>query len=916
MTPRSPSAVALLLAIVFSWFLVSGFWSQIETARTAEPVEVTVWYRAPATVTHAAVTYFDRKGFEIVAQTTSGQERGLSGTWEIRRGWVRNLRLYLPADQLDSIEKVDVRLGKAAFSFDRVRLLDAWHQESPRPSDELAKYGRIIFEAPESVRSADSRLPGAQKIQNWPGDGVFLAHMMIVAAVATAAALVLVVLGRIAGRLGPHPGIVMSGLGWRRRDEDGRSEASPARRNGPWFAFGLVVLAVAVALLELRDPYYFTEDDNFAQFLPVIIHGCSVLADGAFPTYNPYQLLGAPTASAGVYALSYPGTWLSCAIAGAVLDDPGATIEVFALLHLMPGFAAAFWAGRILGVRPSLACAAALSFALCGFFLIAGRSWYYMLPIATWTPLLVVALEKLRRGEVGVRWTLLTGLVIGVFFHAGNVQMWSYTVVFLALALCLLWYAGEIGFEKVLWSAAALLVGVAIAAPLLVPQWEFASGLERSGGHGGGVAGGLLAMVLPYPLVEAGHPNESGNIDVQYMGHFYYAGTVIIGAGFAAILALLAIALANEMPRQTVARNLWLICGGVALVLALGNRMPLWGLMSHVPPFTKFNEPFKFLVFTILFLSLGGALFLDNLLRRSERLAHYGPVVAVVTGLLMLGHMWLARPSFYTYAEDPYPPLPLEVAEVLGAGTGAPGARVVSISPLRTVAPGYVATLQHNFATLFGVPSIDGYDPLVRATEEYRAAADRLWRNPLESLREYGVRWYLHYDPRVITVFNESASFSGELLYDAQRFLRDALSKHGVVRLEREGVTIYELPGARPLAFAVAAPEEPLPFRVEGDTFIVELPEGPGDREVVLNFLWRPGIEVRANGRAVASAADGWGRIVATVPPQGGTLSARYVPSWGRGLSLAALLALAAVAVMLFAGRSSRRRGGTLRETR
>jgi hypothetical protein len=632
-----------------------------------------------------------------------------------------------------------------------------------------------------------------------------------------------------------------------------------------------------------------------------------VLADGVFPTYNPYQLLGAPTASAGVYALSYPGTWLSCAIAGALLDDPGATIEVFALVHLGPGFAAAFWAGRSLGVRPSLASAAALSFALCGFFLIAGRSWYYMLPVAAWAPLLVVALEKLRRGEVGVRWTLLTGLVIGVFFHAGNVQMWSYTVVFLALALCLLWYAGEIGFEKVLWSAAALMVGVAIAAPLLVPQWQFAAGLERGGGQGGGVVGGLLAMVLPYPLAQAGHPNESGNLDVEYMGHFYYAGTVVIGAGFAAVLALLAIALANQTPRPVLARNVWLICGAVALVLALGNRMPLWGLMSHVPPFTKFNQPFKFLVFAILFLSLGGALFLENLLRRGQRWARYGPVVAVVTGLLMLGHTGLARPSFYTYAEAPYPPLPLEVAEILGAGTGAPGGRVVSISPLRTVAPGYVATLQHNFATLFGVPSIDGYDPLVRATEAYRAADQRLWRNPVESLREYGVRWVLHYDPRVITVFNESASFSGELLYDAQRFLLEALSKQGVVRLERDGVTLSELPGARPLAFAAAAPEAPLPLRIVGDSFVVELPEGPRDREVVLNFLWRPGIEVRANGRAVASAADEWGRIRAMVPQGAGTLTARYAPSWGRGLRLAYLLALAAVMVMVFVGRRSAR---------
>ena len=202
------------------------------------------------------------------------------------------------------------------------------------------------------------------------------------------------------------------------RSEDQRRSPGAPRRAAPWLGFGLAVVAAAGLVLELRDPYYFTQDDNFAQFLPIILHGCSVLAGGAFPDFNPFQQMGAPVAGVGVYALTYPPTWASCAVADRLLGTPAAALEVFAFLHLAAGFGAAFWAGRAVGVRPALAAAAALSFALSGYFLIAGRSWYYMLPVALWAPLLVVAVERLRRGTPGLGWAVLSGLAVGVFLHA------------------------------------------------------------------------------------------------------------------------------------------------------------------------------------------------------------------------------------------------------------------------------------------------------------------------------------------------------------------------------------------------------------------------------------------------------------------------------------------------------------------
>ena len=73
------------------------------------------------------------------------------------------------------------------------------------------------------------------------------------------------------------------------------------------------------------------------------------------------------------------------------------------------------------------------------------RCWYYMLPVAVWAPLLVglVAGLETETRPVGWRWAAATACVLGVFFHAGNAQMWSYALVFFGVAVSVLRHSGE-----------------------------------------------------------------------------------------------------------------------------------------------------------------------------------------------------------------------------------------------------------------------------------------------------------------------------------------------------------------------------------------------------------------------------------------------------------------------------------------
>ena len=67
--------------------------------------------------------------------------------------------------------------------------------------------------------------------------------------------------------------------------------------------------------------------------------------------------------------------------------------------------------------------------------LIAAPAWFYVSPIFVYMPLLIVSVSKLENGNGGWRWISGTALIIGLFFHAGNVQFWVYGMMFLWLTL-------------------------------------------------------------------------------------------------------------------------------------------------------------------------------------------------------------------------------------------------------------------------------------------------------------------------------------------------------------------------------------------------------------------------------------------------------------------------------------------------
>ncbi len=693
--------------------------------------------------------------------------------------------------------------------------------------------------------------------------------------------------------------------------------ASAAKRGEQrlWFAGGLVVVALALVIVERVEPYYFVQDDNFSQFLPVVLHAYRALEQGIIPTWNPHQFLGSPTTTTGIYSITYPPLYLSYWFATHVLHDSNSTYELYAAIHLFAGYVAAFVAARRLGIRPPLAAAAALACALNGYELVAGRSWLYMIPLCVYLPLAFDSIAVLRQRGPSLRWVTTTGVALGLFLHVGNVQMWIYAVMFMALAVAILVATREMTVRRALWLGPPLLVAMGLAAPLLVPQVRLLGGVARLP-IGSGIADGIAALFLPAPLVFAQLPDASGLLRDAQFAPLFYSGSLFVLAGLAVLLGVIA----YRISAPAAAANFWLPCAGVAFVLALGDQGVLWTWMCDLPLFEKFSRPHKFLPLLTTLLAFGGGLSLDRLLSARVRAGVVPAGLAIGVALLLLWNASQARLGFFPFPDRPYPPVPQAMRSMTGTNERPPQGRVLILGHDRTLLPGFASTFALNFATVYGALAVEGYDDILESRlPETLTARMLMHAAPVHFAKAFGVRWLLLHDPapdgvpdlgyrdgrpapngRSTTALLRREE--DEHTYDELAVVSRYLGPMGLLR-------VWQLPEPDPivsLATAGTAARRPLPYVLRADGLDIDLGGGPGG-EVLIGFVDRPEMRLALDGTALAHSHDQWGRMTATAG-RGKKLTVRYAPAVLPGVVTGAVCLLLAAGISLVL--TAKARGG------
>ncbi|HXI14058.1 MAG TPA: hypothetical protein VNM92_15650 [Thermoanaerobaculia bacterium] len=654
-------------------------------------------------------------------------------------------------------------------------------------------------------------------------------------------------------------------------------------------AAGALFVVGVLAILEWRWPLYFTQDDNLTA-LPVTIAGCRSVLAGVFPQWNPFQFLGQPTSVQSIFALTYPFTYVSFFIARAFGSDRY-FVEVFSLLHFIAGYFACYAAARAARLGPAWAMLVGVATVLSGTALMIGRSYAQMTPVLVWMPLMIVMVERLRRNGGSTRWAVTTGVVIGLFCHCGNAQMWLYAVLFIYLAIALLAAARQLAPGGVLWALAAGVIGLGFSLPLAIPQLWFMQDVARAGGSGNGIAPYLHALLLPVPFAQATHPQQWGNS--PGMATFYYGGTLLTVVAILGGLVLISLALAARLSlddlRALVGRNVWLLAAAISILIALGPHGPFWSAMSLLPILNKFTGPWKLLLFFHLFAALSAALVLQRLSGR--RLA---TGVAATVMVLLAYNAWHARGAFYNFADRPYEQLPPAMKALLMSGPETTRGRIFAIAPQRNGAPGYIVSLMHNLPSYYGIAAFDGYDPFTGMTFQNRGTFTFANRDPVAAFRAYGVRWIIVHEtafappaPRLDQTINPM-----EMLDPFRQTVLIRLLSNAELRLRLPHVEIGEIVDVDPLAFLAGVPGRPLQILLDQAGATVDVSALPVGGAVVVNILLRRGMEAFVDGRPVELTGDEFGRVVVPVPPSASRLRVAYSPPWLVAIASGATIAL------------------------
>ncbi len=690
---------------------------------------------------------------------------------------------------------------------------------------------------------------------------------------------------------------------------DVNTAAKPSQVSVCFWA-GLMFVAAVIALLELLDPYFFCQDDALSLELPAVLMNCRGIWQGLTPEYNPYIFLGSPTPIMGGV---YPPMYIAYGIARHLLGDEYATFDIFAAIHLLAGYCLTFAVARRLCVRPALAALCGLTFVLSGPVLVMARCWHSFSVLAVFIPLFAMLVDRLRSDPVTWRWPVATGAALGIYYHSGFPQLFVLGCGVMLVHAVALAALGLVPPWRLRWLVPALALGAAISIPVFLQQWLLSQEITQTDAGGGdGVGGNLLAMLLPYPLVRGTLPNLWGSLNLQWNGHFYYFGTVLLVA-FLASVVMSGWWLFRDRSRlrnDVTSARLQLalaIPAIVAFLLALGQSGGLWWLMGLLPVGLR-NNPFRAMPWFVFFTCVAGSRYLQDLLENprvygghptSEKQRRLlAGVVGIGVALVAL-HLTRIGIAFYTYGFRPYPPLPAELAELIGPDGNGRQQRIMSFGAMRTTDPSYPVSLPHNLPCNYEVPALLGYDPLVQRFGRYTACLERLGPEPQAGLAAYGVRWLLvhrtawgGWKPETPNRF--------ERVFPLLSLLRTLGSAKEVSLPDLDDVlTVFEIPDAAPLAFDAASPSEALTLRMSVAGLDIDVDPKAEPRNIVANFLWYPHMAATADGQPAMVSEDEWHRIVVAVPPDATKVCIRYVPPRAVGTVLALLAALFAAGTTL-----------------
>ena len=508
----------------------------------------------------------------------------------------------------------------------------------------------------------------------------------------------------------------------------------------------ITILLIFFLVLELKYPYYFFSDDNRTSHLPSFIHNYRAISNGEFPFFNFHQYLGLPYFSNFQSAVLYPFVYLSILLSTTIFGHYFFAIDILVIINLIIGSLGFYKLINILTKNKLCSFYGALIWTLSSFTIYGSTSWWVISGVSAYFPWMVFYGLKLYN-KPNFKYLILLITARLLLFYIGHIEYFIYSIIFEFFTITLILLTlNSIKKFKVFMKKYFLSYfwTIIYSLPILIPAWFHTANsafrnirltdLElRTNFYD------LISWIqgLLYPFIN--DESLKNHFAKAYLSHIGYITVLLI------IFCVIFIIFHKKSKNKT---NI-IILFFLFFISMLWSTGMLSGLIYYIPILNRFRWPFKLAIynnFYLICISSFGFYFSIRCLKRYNKKIKISRFFGIILITLNIVNFYLLYNNFYisfNYKEH-YDKIPLEepLQKFLKNG------RIFTLGKNKSD-PYSALSLGYNYATLFDLYHIAGYDVLV-PINNYKSSLELIFdafylkeNIPIQYLRFWGVKWYI-----------------------------------------------------------------------------------------------------------------------------------------------------------------------------
>lgn len=191
----------------------------------------------------------------------------------------------------------------------------------------------------------------------------------------------------------------------------------------------LVCILMLVAL-EVRQPYFFLQDDNADSYICQYVHSLRSVSQGEFPFYNFHQLGGIPFLDRGQTGELNVVVYLAGILSQLFLGHLCGTVDFTAALYLIAGAVGMFlFLKKKTELADYIAVLGAIAWSFNSFSIYCGSNWIISIILTGCFPWMVLSTSYLAQNN-GLKAILIAAIPKVFMFYSGHPQYFIYAILF------------------------------------------------------------------------------------------------------------------------------------------------------------------------------------------------------------------------------------------------------------------------------------------------------------------------------------------------------------------------------------------------------------------------------------------------------------------------------------------------------